>query len=242
MKKLAIIALSALAVSCNKYKVSGEVKGLPDGTMVYLEKQNESAATGIAGVDTTTVKDGKFEFKGKAEEPLMHRVRFDQLGGFMFILEKGDINVKAQKDSLMMGLANISGSRTNDELAAYKKSLIPIQNKAMEFGKQNDQPYKDAAAKKDSVTMKKIADSYKKIDDEFQSHRASYVEKNKDSFLSLLIIQEMFGSSDADITKIKKYFDNLSSDLKETSTGKKIKTYIEKIEKANPAAPKKKLS
>ncbi|HKX87171.1 MAG TPA: DUF4369 domain-containing protein [Flavobacterium sp.] len=250
MKKLVLIALSVIAVSCNGiigngYKISGEVKGYPDGTMVFLERQEESAVTGVAGVDTTVVKGGKFVFEGKAEEPLMHRVRFDQLGGFMLILERGDIEVKGIKDSLAVGVANVSGSKTNDELNTYRKDLLKIQKKVAVFEKQNEKPYSEAMAKKDTVTMKKLTEQYKKISEEFNAIKNQYVEKNTDSFLSLLIIQEMFGSQQADIAKTKKYFENLSSDLKETSTGKKIKKHIDEYEKvmqASQPGPKKKVN
>lgn len=250
MKKLVLIALSAIAVSCNGiigngYKISGEVKGYPDGTMVFLERQGETAASGIIGVDTTVVKGGKFTFEGKAEEPLMHRVRFDQLGGFMLILERGDIEVKGIKDSLALGVANVSGSTTNDELNAYRKDLQKIQKKVAAFEKQNEKPYAEAMAKKDTLTMKKLTEQFKKLNEEFNTAKIQYVEKNTDSFLSLLIIQEMFGNPQGDIAKTKKYFENLSNDIKETSTGKKIQENLDQYEKAMQASqpgPKKKVN
>ena len=72
MKKIIVIALSAFVMSCtgivgNGFKISGEIKGLPDGTNVFLEKQNTSAAAGVIAVDTVKIKNGKFTFEGKAE-------------------------------------------------------------------------------------------------------------------------------------------------------------------------------
>lgn len=245
MKKLAIIALSVLAASCSKYKVSGEIKGMPDGTKVYLEKQNESATTGITGVDTTVLKNGKFEFEGKAEEPLMHRVRFDQIGGFMLILEKGNINVKGTKDSLALGVATISGSTTNDQLNAYRKDLMKVQVRVAAFEKDNEKAYGEAMAKKDTPTMKKLTDDYKKLNEEFTTVKTKFVENNPDSFLSLLIIQELFATPQADIAKTKKHFENLSSSVKSTSTGKRIQKNLDDYEKAlqeSQPGPKKKVN
>jgi hypothetical protein len=242
MKKLAIIALSVLAVSCNKYKISGEIKGMPDGTMVYLEKQGESTATGIIGVDTAVVKDGKFMFEGKTEEPLMHRVRFDQLGGFMLILEKGNIEAKANKDSLNFGIAKVTGTRSNDELAAYNKTITAITKKMRAFETQNIQALQTAEAAKDTATVERLRKEYMKFNEEIIASNKAYAEKNTDSFLSVLIIQGMFADPNVDVAKVKKYFDNLSSDLKETSTAKKVKKQIEDFEKATQAASKKKLS
>lgn len=235
MKKLVLIALSAFAVSCNGiigngYKISGEIKGFPDGTTVYLEKQGESSATGIIGVDTTVVKGGKFVFEGKTEEPLMHRVRFDQIGGFMMILEKGNIEVKGTKDSL--GMAKVTGTHSNDELHKYNMNMVNIQKKMMAFEKQNMKTFEEAQAKKDTATIEKLKKEYLKLNDEIVESNKVYVEKNHDSFLSVLIIQGMFSNPQADVVKIRKYFDDLDSDLKETSTGKKLKSQIEEIEKA----------
>lgn len=250
MKNLVLIALSVVAISCNGiigngYTVSGEIKGLPDGTMAILEKQGESAAAGIIAVDTVVVKDGKFKFEGKAEEPVMHRVRFDQLGGFMLILEKGDIAVTAKKDSLALGVAHVTGTPSNDALVVYRKSLLPIQKKIAAFETKNAKVYDEANAKKDTATMAKITAEYMKIKGEIDQMSSTYAEKNPDSFISLLIIQDMFATQMPDIVKIKKYFDNVSTDLKQTSTGKRLKTQIDELEKASQAnqmGPKKKVN
>jgi len=241
MKKLVVIALAIVAVSCNGiigngYTISGEVKGLADGTKVFLEKQGESAASGIIGVDTVLVKGGKFEFKGEAKEPQIHRVNFDNKGGFMLILEKGNIKATVNKDS--MGLAKVSGTFNNDELLKYNENLMGIQKKMMAFENKNMKAFQAAQAKNDTVTINKIRKEYLTFNDQIVIKNNEYVEKNTESYISLLIIQGMFANPNADLKKIRKYFDALDSEIKETTTGKKVNKQIEEFEKASKT-PKK---
>lgn len=76
MNRILILVLSIVAfTSCNKieentYEISGSVEGVEDGKQVYLHKHVQNSRP--VPVDTTEVKDEKFSFKGKVEEPIVH--------------------------------------------------------------------------------------------------------------------------------------------------------------------------
>jgi hypothetical protein len=231
MKKIIVIALSAFVMSCtgivgNGFKISGEIKGLPDGTNVFLEKQNVSAAAGVIAVDTVQVKNGKFTFEGKAEEPEIHSVRFDKTqGGFIVVVEKGNINVVINKDSIQ--LAKVSGTFNNDELTKYNAEMMKIQKRMMAFQNKNMAAMQEAQQKKDTAVMTKLSKEYSGFQEEFTTSNYKYIESNPKSFLSVLLVEGMFNDPQHDIEKIKKYYDGLDADVKNTKPGKSIKTKLD---------------
>ena len=241
MKKLVVLALAIVAVSCNGiigngYTISGEVKGLADGTKVFLEKQDEKTGAPMA-VDTVKIEKGKFTFEGKAEQPEIHGVRFENIpGGFALVVEKGDIKAIANKDSI--GRAKVSGTFNNDEMTKYIGKLEVIQKKILAFQQKNMPIMQAAQQKNDTALMEKLNKEYMSFQDEMMNVNNKYVEESPKSFISVLLIQGMLGNPSADIAKIKKYFDALDSDIKETTPGKKVKKQLEEMEKAKNTAKK----
>ena len=69
MKKIVFLLVFSLTIfSCSKVRkgeflISGNAKGIADGKMVVLKKQNEFGI--VVNVDSAKVKGGKFEMKGK---------------------------------------------------------------------------------------------------------------------------------------------------------------------------------
>ncbi|MES2811047.1 MAG: DUF4369 domain-containing protein [Bacteroidota bacterium] len=241
MKKLVVIALAIVAVSCNGiigdgFKISGEIAGLADGTKVFLEKQDEKTGMPIA-VDTVKVEKGAFTFEGEAKEPQIHSVRFENTqGGFILIVEKGNIEAKINKDSI--GLAKVTGTYNNDELIKFNGSMMTIQKRMMAFQKENMPKMQEAQQKNDTVVMNKLNKDFSKFQEEFKNSSVKYIEESPKSFLSILLIQGMFNEQAPDLAKIKKYYDALANDVKETTPGKKVKKQIEDLEKASKTAKK----
>jgi hypothetical protein len=237
MKKIILIALSAFVMSCtgiigNGYKISGEIKGLADGTNVFLEKQNKSAAAGVITIDTAVVKDGKFTFEGKAEEPEIHSVRFDKTqGGFIVVVEKGNIKAVINKDSIP--LAKVSGTSNNDEMIKYNAVMMKIQKRMMAFQDKNMAAMQAASEKKDTVVINKLRKEYNAFQEDFTSANYKYIEESPKSFLSVLLIEGMFNDPQAKSDKIKKYYDALDSDVKNTKPGKSILEKLDAQKKSN---------
>lgn len=230
MKKIIVIALTGLLMSCNGiigngYKISGEISGLTDGTRVFLERQDPAKGTTIA-VDTAKIEKGKFTFEGKAEEPEIHSIRFDNTqGGFIVVVEKGNIDVKGTKDSLAM--AKVSGTFNNDELTKYNTEMVKIQKRMMAFQQQNMAIMQAAQQKNDTAVMSKLSKEYSKFQDEFTSSNYKYIESNPKSFLSVLLIEGMFNEPTPKIDKIRKFYDGLDSDVKATKHGKNVQTKLD---------------
>jgi peroxiredoxin len=231
MKKIILIALSAFVMSCNGiigngFKISGEIKGLADGTNVFLEKQDPK--TGVVAVDTVKIKGGKFTFEGKAEEPEIHSIRFDKTqGGFIVVVEKGNINAVINKDSIQ--LAKVTGTFNNDELIKYNAEMMKIQKRMMAFQNTNMPVMQAAQQKKDTVAINKLRKEYSKFQEEFTTSNYKYIEANPKSFLSVLLVEGMFNDPQPKLDKIKKYYDSLDAEVKGTKPGKNIATKLKEV-------------
>lgn len=242
MKKILGISLVTLSIACNGiigngFKFEGEINGLKDGTKVFLQKQDENTGMPVS-IDTAKVEKGKFVFEGEAKEPQVHMVSVEnQQGGFVFILEKGNITAKINKDSIP--LTKVEGTYNNDELVKYNTQMMGISKRMMSFQKENMAKMQEAQKVNDSVTMNKINTEFSKFQEEFITSGAKYIDENPKSFISLLLIPTLFNTPNADVVKIKKSFDALEKDVKETTAGKKIKKQLEDFEKAMAGAKKK---
>ncbi|MFK7049247.1 DUF4369 domain-containing protein [Flavobacterium columnare] len=242
MKKILGISLVTLSIACNGiigngFKFEGEINGLKDGTKVFLQKQDENTGMPIS-IDTAKIEKGQFVFKGEAKEPQVHMISVEnQEGGFIFILEKGNITAKINKDSIP--LAKVGGTYNNEELVKYNAQMMGISKRMMNFQKENMAKMQDAQKTNDSVTMKKLNTEFSKFQDEFISSGDKYINENPKSFISLLLIPTLFNTPNADVVKIKKSFDALENDLKETAAGKKIKKQLADFEKAMEGSKKK---
>jgi hypothetical protein len=111
-----LISLAALFVACSapapKFTISGNIEGLPDGT-VYLKQR--------AGGETTTLDSaksvgGKFELKGAVEVPDMCILVLGDRKQVPVLVENKAIQVAGKSDDLRN--VTISGSASQDEMKA----------------------------------------------------------------------------------------------------------------------------
>lgn len=232
MKKITLVAIVAIMASCNGiigdgYKISGEIKGLTNGTNVYLDREDEKL--GIVTVDTVKVLGGKFSFKGKAKEPEMHSIRFDNpQTGFAIVVESGNIKVTGVKDSIPN--AKLTGTDNNDELQSFNKNAQKMQKKMINFEKENMATIQKAQQTNDTVAINKLKKQYEVIQKEFTAETYKYVETHPKSFLSVLIIKGMLRDFEPNFDKIKKYYDGLDESVKKLKPGRVIRTKLDGLD------------
>ncbi len=242
MKKIVLLLVLSLTIfSCSKVRkgeflITGNAKGLADGIMVVVKKQNEFGL--VVGVDSAKVKAGKFEIKGKVNEPSMHALFIKGLQQpIPFILETGEIEVKVDKDSIWK--SEIGGTNNNEEFQKFNVKLNGFQKKLVDFQNKNIQKLMDAQKKNDNATVEKLKKQYSDIQKGMDDYMAVYPEQNSDSYISLLLIQNMFNSPKFDLAKVTKTYSNLDSDLKATKIGKEIGLKLKTIQNTQNAQKKK---
>jgi len=235
MRKVILFALVlASIVSCSKVKkgeflITGTAKGIEDGKTVILQTQDEAAMM-MVPVDTVKIKDGKFEFKGKIKEPTMYSLSFpDFQNGFPVIVESDEIKVEVIKDSI--NNSRISGTYNNDEFQKFNDEAKKIQKKMMDFQKKNMQAFNDAQQKQDTATVNKLLKQNNDIQKGLKDMMVKYPDTHPKSFISALIVLEMFKDPNYDAKKIRKLYNSLDEDLRKTKTAKKIKDQLDALDK-----------
>ncbi len=219
-----LLALSAAMFSCNKmaedeFVVEGTVKGVENGKKVMLQRQDEKL--GQVSIDTVTVEDGKFKFTGKVTEPSLHLIAIDGVQAKSFlILEHGDIKIDIVKDSIFLN--KISGTYNNEQLTEFNAQGMKIQNRLKDFEKVNGPKMQAAMASQDTAAMGKLRKDYAEIQGEMQKSTEKYVEEHPKSFISVLLVDALFGGAAPDMVKIQGYYDKFDPELKKTTVGKGI--------------------
>lgn len=232
MKKIFAIAFTAaVLVSCNKdgYTISGDVKGFEDGTKVYINKQD---VNGFTKIDSTELKAGTFSFKGDKPELDMY---FIELGktqefAFPFILENGDI--KFSFDKAKPQEAKVNGTKNNDLMTSYNEEAYKIQEEIMNYQKQNQTKFTDAQAKGDQVAMQNMMAEINKIQNKYVDQNKAFINKNKDSYVSLLLLMQLAMSDALKPEEIKTFYNSFDSSVKDSKKGKEFADNLKKMEEA----------
>ena len=223
MKKIFALAFTAaVLVSCNKdgYTINGEVKGLEDGTKVYINKQDEN---GFTKIDSTVISGGLFEFK-KSETPEidLYFIELDTTKMFMypFVLEKGEIKFIFDKDKPQEG--KVTGTKNNDLMTSYNDEAFKIQKEIMDFQQQNQTKFMEAQQKGDQATMETISKQMTDLQNKYVDQNKNFISTNKDSYISLLLITQLAMSDALTTDEIKKYYNDLDATVKDTKKGKNL--------------------
>ncbi|MGB5822235.1 MAG: TlpA disulfide reductase family protein [Saonia sp.] len=227
MKKIVwVFCITLLLVACNDnpngFTIEGTITGeLENGTKIFLKKTNEMNQP--VDVDTTTVENGTFIFTGDAGSPELHYVFIDQISGNVpLIIEKGGIELKAQKDSL--GMAKIKGTLQNDLFSDFLKNSREISLKAMSM---NDD-MRAANAARDTATMAALREEYFELQEEAKTFEIDYVKENPNALISALIIDKVLTTKALPDDEVQEMYNALTAEIKETTVGKKIKEKIDK--------------
>ncbi|MDG3582079.1 TlpA disulfide reductase family protein [Galbibacter pacificus] len=230
MRKIGSILLLFVAlVACNKtkdntYKVTVNVEGVEDGKKVYLQKPVDGQRPEV--LDTLEVKEGSFEFSGETEGPEMHYLYFEGIRGVLpIILEEGNISVTAYKDSL--NFSKIEGTPSNEDFTAFIQSSRNIRKKMMDIQKQG----MEAQQKGDTVTLNTLKETFEEVQQEAKDYEQDFVANNKDSYISLLVIQQMMRTKSKTPEEVNTLFKGLSEDIRNTEMGKSIAKELGDIDK-----------
>ncbi|RAV30340.1 TlpA disulfide reductase family protein [Sinomicrobium soli] len=234
MKKLGVLFLIASAiVACNQqnkdsYTITVKADGLEDGKQVFLKKADENNQP--IDVDTTEVANGTFTFTGKADSPEIHYLFIDQVGNVPVIVENGDIEIEAYKDSL--NYSKMGGTPSNDDFYEFISGTRSISDK---IGALREQMMK-ASQERDTVTIATLQDAYGDIQEEAGAYELEFVENHSDSYISALVLEKMLMSQSQTPEKVKELLAGLSENVKQTKVAQKLTEQIENMTKVSVGA------
>lgn len=226
MKK-AVVAICIIigVVACNQkpegYTLNGNLRGgVEDDTQVFLRTIGENNQP--VDVDTAMVKNGEFTFTGTAETPDLNYIFIDKLPGYTaVILENGEIQFSAQKDSL--GLAEIKGTPQNETFADYMNKSKELTEQAQSIQEDMQQ----ASIKKDTATAKSLQDEMVELQEKYKNFELDYIKNHPDALISALLIDRALGSGVVTAEEAQEMYEKLSPEIKKTKVATAIQERLE---------------
>lgn len=216
-----LVGLSACNQKPEGYTFTGNLTGeVENGTKVFLRSVGDNGQP--VDIDTTTVENGTFTFTGQMDAPEMHYIFVDKLNGYApVILENGDIEMKAQKDSL--GMAKVKGSVQNDIFADYMDQSKELTQQAQSI----QQDMQKANIERDTATAYALRDEMQELQESYKNFELGYIKENPNALITALLIDRAVGTGTVTADEAQGMYDALTPEIKNTKTAKGI---LEKLE------------
>lgn len=203
MIKTIIFGLSLLLAGVNHcsaqgFTITGNISGGGDGMKVYLTDLSQHRVM----YDSAVIKNGKFLFKGKVEQPEIRCITLNKdpeasnqwsvLVRLPLFVENSDIVITSPYDSLPVKLDNvvrpcvkISGSASHDLYATYVKELEPLTVANSELFETYRKAYyyarKDQFGRKDLQPAFEALEKLEQCKDDIYRYKVDFIKKHSDS-------------------------------------------------------------
>ncbi|MDQ8004460.1 MAG: TlpA disulfide reductase family protein [Pedobacter sp.] len=235
MKKVLLSAmlLSPLALMAQAdFTLKGSTKSVANGNKIYLV----FAENGQRIVDSTTVNNGIFEFKGKVTSPVMGNV-FNKVNPYVkgantknmdytaLYVEPGNITLNSA-DSLKSAVAG--GTQANIDNSKLSASLKPLTDQEKALNEEYAKYTKEQKA--DKAVMDVLIGKFNVIRDQKTPLYLKFVKENPKSYISLIQLNSLAGN-DKVVADVEKLYATLSPELKASKIGQAIPAAIEATKK-----------
>jgi peroxiredoxin len=222
------LSLSAFAFTTSyaqKVNITGTMQFKEPVAMVYLTYRAGDQRI----IDSTALKNGKFHFTAKVNEPTLamlsarlkpSREQKPDMKRMQIFMEPGNITI-AIKDSIE--LAKVTGSKSQKAFEALGKLEKPYDEKEEALGNK----YREYYTEKDTASMKKLEaefDQLSKEKDEKVYHQ--YLTKNPASPIALYVL-EQYAGYDIDPKKVDPLFNKLAPSTRNLPSAIAFKKRIE---------------
>ena len=227
MKKLSLLALLLLIISCGKdsdsnFTLKGNVKGLKKGT-VYLQKVKDSV---FETIDSLVVNGNpEFELHTNLESPevlfLKLHMNDNEEHIITFFADKGVTEFNSTLKNFEMD-AKIKGSKQQEKLEEYLLMMSRYNNKNLDIIKDNLDAQKD----NDTIKLNKSLKQYQGIIKSKYLYTINFAINNKDSEVApYLALSEIY---DANVKYLDTINNQLTPEVKASKYGKQLQDYINK--------------
>jgi len=220
----AIIILSILG--CQKspegYSISGKIKNVENGKIVYLSELNSNNQP--VKIDSVVIKDEKFNLDlPEVEQSNLSFLNIEGLNGnVIFISENEEINFEIYKDSLPT--SKVSGGKENKVFYSYLDHLKNLNRRVMKIRSDLRQAI---TTTRDSSTISKLQKEEAALRSDDMTFKKKIVKKNPDTFVSVLVLTDMINMG-ATTSEVKELYETLSEGLKQTPLAITLKENLDK--------------
>ncbi len=231
MKKFILfIIIVLLLFSCKEnlkktelegFNIIGNINKTSNNSKVYLKTQENGL---LSILDSTIIKKGKFEFKGKIDKPIIYGIYIDSLKDAIGIfMENKEITIEAYKDSLAS--SKVSGSKTNDDYLDFVKQSNQIISKMNVLFPA----FQKARAENDAEKLKEINMQMQEINDANTAFTLNYAKQYSDSYIGALALHSVIRIPIIEKDTIAKIYNNFSDYVKKGDLAIKTKIFLETI-------------
>ena len=222
MKKLLLpcfVFASAMAnaQTDSAFTIAGNLSKVKTGT-IYLTVYGESAAK----KDSTTIADGKFNFKGAAAKPsyAVLTIKDRKEDYLQFFAEASQMKITGTGEKLSE--LSISGSKLNDEDKKYKAMMKPATDAEKKFYDLYDKAEKD----KNTAVTDSLDEAEDGITQLKRKYAADFIKNNKSSIRSAMAISDNFGYY-ADASDVAPLYNMLDAKVKQSASGIAVKKMLD---------------
>lgn len=228
MKKIGILlfALFLGLISCEDdkgYYLSGNVEGVEDGKKVFISEIDGQTRSPKV-VDTVLIKNGSFELDmPETDLPNLSFIRIEGVNGnVVFISENKPIQFNINKDSIRT--SQVSGGKENQALSEYLAHLKKLNNKMVKMQKQ----MRDAMVSRDTAELQRLREAQAELRDNDKNFKQELFERNKDSFLSIMILTDMLNMRTHGSAEVREMYSEVSDRIKQTPLAQSLKDELDK--------------
>lgn len=231
MKKLVfVISILLLITSCSKNEqnqlmVNGNIKGLKKGTL-YLQHIPDTV---LVTVDSLEINgDGNFSFTTDLESPeifylyLNKRDNNDINDRITFFAEPGIITINTDWNTFDT-TAKIMGSKSNERLEEYRKTMSSINKRNMEILLNASQPENSI----DQVTIDSLEQLSNRNTKRGYAYAINFALNNKDSYVAPYIALKEIPN--ANIKYLDSIYTLLTPEVANSKYGTELKSLLESM-------------
>jgi len=230
---LLLLSMDASAQSRQKgFTIHGELTGLKDGTVLYLEHNNDNG--GSDTVARVTATDGKFSFSGFVEheaEPYFIKIdtsktKYEReiVGLIAILMENKAVEVKGDISDLSIPAIKVSGSPAHDEFVSYyviSDSMMAISNGLLD--RMNT-----AYGKGDTVSAAYFQRQFDDARTRFNEVATTWIVNHPGSMVTPWLIDQIYRG---ELEKLKSFYGNLEPRVQNSKTGRDLHSQIIALEK-----------
>lgn len=229
MNKLILILIYIfLLASCQesenkKYKngfiLIGSIDETLNGNWVYLKTQENKK---IRVKDSTIIRNGKFEFEGDIDRPMVYGIYIEEIKGLIGIFMENDtIYIEAYKDSLEK--SKITGSKTNDNYINFIKNSNKIVSKMNHLFPV----FQKARSENNVIKLEEINAQMKAINEENTRYALQYAKQHPESYIGALALHSILNVTSIHNDTIAKVYNNFSDYVKKGDLSVEIANYLD---------------
>ena len=225
MKKLSLILFGLLIllnacqdVEKNTFKLNGTTN-LPEGKQIFRIQAN--ANNQPTTIDTATVANGQFSFKGSVEQIDVNFlfVEGEQVNT-PFIVEEGIIEVNLLQERLAE--MNLAGTPSNNDLQTYREETKTFADNLNAIASE----IQAANSLGDNILVQDLQQQYTDMQADLIDYEKGFIKTNVDSYISALILERFLNQKTLPRNEVKEIFSTYSDRIRSSKSGINVSNIV----------------